>query len=525
MAGVVVALGVVGTGCLSEGRPVDGRLLHPGREIESPGLVNVGGTLMVTYAMRGAEPAPGSGLSPRYDLWRAPFAGGSGPRRLVAGISEREGWGGDADTAGFRYFMVDERLLDGADAGGPLAAATLVRADLENGVVDQIPDVSSFTVSRRRGTTELVYRRPLLSSRLAELRFRRYDGAEPPMDRPLGPLSGGVQFVGPARVYFVIGEDRTLARITSADGPVEPLRSHVTRFMVSENERWVALQVMEEGRRTPLNLLFDPREGAERELPGDNICCWASFSGRLFMYSEAPLGGTPARFHLYDTETGDDEVVVLPPGMDNVTRVNRRPGSSSDMLLSDNEGRAALFRQGDGGWTRALAGISGGAVFTEDGRHVIYIDQVRPPEGRLMVQDADMERPPRQLSPVEALASPYFHFLADGPRRILVYTARYGRGVGDLYYANHETGESRLMAEAIMQYIARPWHMIGVVRTSEQDLVGELVHKDLTRDDEVVLAHRVAEVSILEGNDQVRAAYVLRERTATARDGLWAVGD
>jgi hypothetical protein len=520
-------------GCLQEGRGVDARLLHPGRDIEAPVFVQADGRLAVTFVVRHRPPTADPAEFRSYNLWRVPFersagdgnplndGAGSEARPILENIAERDGWHPQGDGAGLVYYMVDARRLDGGPPGSPTAAGTLARLDLGSGVLDRIPDVSSFSVSRRRGTTELTYRRPVEGSRLTELRFRSYGRSEV-LDRPLGPSSGSIQFVGPGHLYFVTGDDRTLARITSADSPVEPLRRQVSNFVATET--WVALQVTEEGKRTPTHLLFDPRDGNERRLPGDNICCWVGFSGGQFVYSEAASGDLPGRLHLYDVESGDDEVVALPASLANVARIIRRPRSGSDMLLVDDRGRGAMFRVGDGGWVRPIDGVTGAISFTEDGRFLLFIDQVDPPEGRLMIQDAELERPPRRLSPPDSLASPGYFFVSDGARRILVFSARYGRGSSDLYYANHETGESRVVAEGILDVIARPWHLIGIVRLSQQDLVGDLVHRDLTRDDEVVLAHRVSDVALLESDRELRAAFVLRDRTATGRDGLWAIG-
>lgn len=530
----MLVAGPLAGGCLKEGRAVDGRLLHAGRGIEMPSFVPAEGKLAVTFVVRNQPPTTDPASPRSYDLWRVPFEPGDGEggsvddgaggeaRLIVERIAERDGWHPQADGNGLVYYLVDERRIEGGPPGAPTAAATLARVDTGAGVLDRIPDVSSFSTSRRRGTSELVYRRPVEGSRLAELRFRSYGAGGEVIDRSLGSSSGAVQFVGAGKVYFVTGDDRTLARIDGPASPVQLLRDHVAQFLATDT--LVVMQISDPGRRTPTHLLFDPRDGSERRLPGDNVCCWVGFSGRQFIYSEAARGGVPGRLHLYDVGTGEDTVVALPPALANVNRIVGRPRSASDMLLVDDHGRGAMFRVGEGGWVRPLEGLSSAITFSEDGRHLLYIDQVDPPEGRLMVQDAELEQPPRRLSPLESLASPGYFFMADGPRRILVYSARYGRGTSDLYYGNHETGESRVVAEGILDVIARPWHFVGIVRVSQQDLVGDLVHRDLTRDDEVVLAHRVSDAAIRESEGDLRVAFVLRERTATGRDGLWAIG-
>jgi hypothetical protein len=61
--------------------------------------------------------------------------------------------------------------------------------------------------------------------------------------------------------------------------------------------------------------------------------------------------------------------------------------------------------------------------------------------------------------------------------------------------------------------------VFGIVRVSEQDLVGDLVNKDLIMDKETVLAHSVADATVW----GMRVAFVIRERIGTPNDGLWAI--
>jgi len=112
-----------------------------------------------------------------------------------------------------------------------------------------------------------------------------------------------------------------------------------------------------------------------------------------------------------------------------------------------------------------------------------------------------------------------YFFIADAGRRILVFWAHFGRNASDLYFGNHLTGDLSIVADRISEVTVTARRVFGIVRVSEQDLVGELVNKDLIHNQEIVLAHSVADAAAW----GQRVAFVVRERVDSPNDGLWAI--
>jgi hypothetical protein len=258
-----------------------------------------------------------------------------------------------------------------------------------------------------------------------------------------------------------------------------------------------------------------------RPLPGTTPCCWMGFEGTEFVYSETAVAGMPGKLHAFDVTTGADRVITLPNGLSDVSSVMAKP-NSTQALYSDSQGRLALAPAGDPAAGRLLDLRPASPSFTDDGRRFLYIepDTVVQGEGRLMDIDGDFLEPPRPISPAGALVPQggYF-FIVEGTRRILVFWAHYGRNASDLYFANHDTGEQTVVAEGISEVTVTPRRVFGILRVSEQDLTGELVNKDLNRNEEIVLAHSVADATVW----GTRVAFIIRERVPSRHDGLWAI--
>jgi hypothetical protein len=507
--GLLTVLLAVG-GCLPEGRPVDGRQLFAGRNVERPGFVSIDKVAYVTFQERTATAVPPR--SAVYNLWIVGYETGD-KRLLLAGVADRDSWRPQSDSKGVRYVMVDEHFVDGGSmVGAPAAVATLVRLDLTHGELERIPDVSTFSVSP---TGQFFYRAVTAGSRLPELHLRTTQGA----DRPLGPSAGAAQIVGPDRLYFVAGEDRVLSRIASADAPVEAIQPKVSRFLLSDDERWVVTQTSDQGKA--LTVALELPTGRKRVLPGVNPCCWMGFNGAEFVYSESAAGAAQGTLHAFDVTSGADRAITLPQGLSDVSSIIGRP-MSDDSLYIDSQGRLALVSNENPSAGRVLDIRPVSPAFSEDGRYLVYVDPDPQAmgEGRLMVQDGEFTRPPRLLSPAGSLVPPggYF-FIPDGERRILVFWAHFGRNASDLYFGNHESGETRIVAEGISEVTVTARRVFGIVRVSEQDLVGELVNKDLIMNQETVLAHSVSDASVW----GTRVAFVIRERIPTVNDGLWAI--
>jgi hypothetical protein len=396
---------------------------------------------------------------------------------------------------------------------------TLVLRDLEEGVLARIPDVNAFAVEP--GTRELYYRQVTSDSdRLTTLHYRSKDG----FDRALGLSDGAVEFHG-NRLYFIAGEDdpkgtpgKVLARFTRPDGAIEVLHDRVRSFLVAPDESWLIFQTI--GGSRPETIARRLATGEEHRVPATERASWMELSSTAFVYSEPPVPPDPrGTIHRHDLLTGAEEVTRAPAGLVDVREMRQRP-SSHDRLYTDSEGQLAVVPEGevDG---RRIGDNPAQVSITEDGRYALWIDIVASgPRGKLMIQDLDFRAPPRQLSPPGAMVAFGYTFIADGARRILVYSAELGSNGDDLYYADHETGQQRRVAEGISGALdTRPYRLMGVVRASGQDLTGELVDKDLALEREVVLAHEVAAYTALDN----RVAFVVRGRVSSSRDGLWAI--
>jgi hypothetical protein len=505
-------LAAAAIGCLQAGRPVDGRQLYKGRSVEKPSFVGIDKAAYVLFQVRTAPAAPPR--SATYDLWLANYDTGE-TRPLVQNIADRDAWRPQVDMAGIRYMIVDESSVEGGSSVDvPSPVGTLVRLDLTKGVLERIPNASSFSISAPKG--EFFYRTVAAGAHLPELHFRTSLGS----DRDLGPSAGTVQVTDIDRVYFVAGEDKVLSRITSADGPVQAIHPKVTRFQLSDDEKWVALTTTVMGKGATVVMQIDT--GLERQVPGINPCCWLSFSGTTFVYSESGTGNVPGKLHSYDVAADRDQVLTLPQGLSDVSSVMGRPNSKL-VLFMDAQGRLALVDPANPAAGRVLDVRPVSPSFTDDGRFFVYIqpDPQAQGEGQLLVQDADFLQPPRLLSPAGSLVPQggYF-FITDGGRRILVFWGHFGRNASDLYFGNYETGDLRVVANGISEVTVTSRRVFGILRVSEQDLVGELVNKDLIMNQETVLAHDVADATLW----GPRVAFVLRGRVESERDGLWATG-
>jgi hypothetical protein len=491
-------------GCLKGGRDVVGFSLVRGRAVEKPAFVKDGAWVTYELRRRSAE-APFSGA---YDFAMVNYDTGE-VRPLVENVADR--WGRQDSDTGIQYLVADETASPSGTMG------TLVLLDLDQGVQARIPDVTSF--QPLRGTREFFYRVVTPDSKLATLRYRSQDGT----DRPLGLSSGGVEFRS-NRLYFLTSETdedrtKTWSRITRPDGPIEVLRTRVNRFQLQADEKWAILQTTDAGNAQIV--ARDLESGKEKVIPESQNAYWMDFSDHVFLYIEAAAAGVPARIHTYDVVTEQHTVTSAPAGLVDVRDMRGRP-NSTDRLLFDSQGQLAVVAA-NGVDAHLIAGNPQQLTVTEDGKYAIYIELAiaMPPQGRLMIQDLDFRDAPRLLSPRGGqVPVPGFFFIRDNTRPILVFWAQFGHNGVDLYYANHETGDQRVVAEGISEVVVTPHQIVGIVRVSEQDLIGDLVNKDLVLDKEIILAHEVAEESV-HGD---RVVFVIRERVSSERDGLWAIG-
>jgi hypothetical protein len=498
-------------GCLQEGRPVVGRSLVPGRAVERPIFVKDGASVLYEVRRRPAEP-PYSGS---FDLQMVDYDSAA-VRPLVENVADR--WGKYDGGGGIWYLITDEAALPNLSTMG-----TLVQLDLDQGVLDRIPNVTSYATLPSR---EFFYRQMTdENARLATLHYRSATGA----DRVLGMSSGAAEFHG-NRLYFVTGEEdsgtgamtKVLSRILRPDGPIEVVRGKVNRFVINDDQSWAILQTADSGKSQIVARQFDT--GVEHVVPASPNAYWfpyPNFSGRIFTYSEPATPTAPATLHTYDVVTEAHTVTQGPAGLVDIRDVRQRP-SSTDRLVSDSRGQLAVVKQGEADGP-IIAGNPNQLTVTDDGKYALWIELTiaMPPQGKLMIQDLDFKDPPRMLSPKGALVPvPGYFFIADKTRPILVFWAQFGRNGVDLYYADHETGDNRVVAESISEVVVTPYQVVGIVRVSEQDLIGDLVNKDLSLNAEIPLAHEVSDDAI--NGDKV--VFVIRERVSSERDGLWAIG-
>jgi hypothetical protein len=499
-------------GCLKEGRPVVGRFLVPGRAVERPEFVK--GGAWVTYEVRRKKAEPP--FSGAYDWAMVNYDTGE-RRPLVENAADR--WGRFDSQTGLFFIMTDETEVPSGTAG------TLVLLDLDQGVLDRIPGVGSYSAIRR--SREFLYRTVTDDGAGASLHYRSGQG----VDRALGFATGQSDFRGD-RLYYVacteaVAKDcmmspqgKTLSRFTRPDGPVETLRTKVNRFVINDEETWAVLGTPGDGTK-PQIVALPIAGGTEKLVPASQNAYWMGLSGDIFVFAEPAAGTQPATVHTYNLATEAHVVTAGPAGLVDIREVRARP-NSTDLLFSDSRGQLAVVHEGAVNGN-LIAGSPAQLSVTEDGKYALWIELLvsTPPLGRLMVQDLDFSEPPRVLSPKGSMVPvPGYFFIDDIARKILVFWARYGQNGVDLYYADHRTGDLRMVAESISQVVVTAYQVVGIVGVSPQDLTGDLVNKDLALNQDIVLAHEVADDAIY-GD---RVVFVIRERVTSERGGLWAIG-
>jgi hypothetical protein len=530
----VACLGVLAlTGwcaCLPDDPPVRGRLLYPGAGVLYPRFRVLDGEPWVLFDVRQARAE--DGLSARMDLHLVRWSDGE-ERRVLADRADRREWPvvSDADRAGF--YMTAERIAP--DLGLPVA--DLVRLRLSSGPVETIADVMSYGLHPERRW--FYYRKYVAGAPAPELHLRDLHGN----DRSLGPAAGPVSFFGEDRFYFLHGPQRTLSRVSGlAGGLVEELYPRVSRFWLHGAGRFAVIATSDEAGVHTRLLDLDTR--VARALPVDNPCCWLGLEGDTFIYAEAAVGDRAAVLHRHDLGTGVDQALSLPEGLLDVQGMLERPPGGRETLLFDRRNRAALLRAagapgvepGPEPSAQLLPIRIGSPAFSDDGRHLIFLDQEPPPPppairrnqvGRLMAQDAsDWQAPPWQLSPAgtTCLVDPRGYVPnASGPNQVMFW-AHYGLGATDLYLADLDTQETRKLAVGVGPLIMLGTRLVGITRIG-QDQTGDLVQKELLTSVEQLLEQGVATVTTR--TDPTLgdiAAFVVKERNdSSPRNGLWAI--
>ena len=523
LAALLACAGALAAGCLPDDPPVRGRLLYAGVGIERPEFRYIGDEPWVMFDVRRTRPA--QRLGGTTDLYMVHWETGE-TRLLLKSRSDRLEWQRSPDRWGGFFYMTEERIT----SDGPRApVGTLVRLRLDTGeILERIPDVLSHSV--HGGRTRMHYRKYLPGSNYPELHLRDIASGA---DRVLGVLTGQVQSQGD-NLYYIVGEERALMRLTGLEGIPQMLRTRVSKFLLQDDEKRAVVTVSDANQVKTVILDLETR--AERAMPIANPCCTIQLVGSTYIFADSARGDQPAELHYYDIASHTDRMLPLPNGLVDVrSMLPRPPGPRSEYLLFDSTRRTALFRTEPNFNANLTPLVPHAPGFTDDGRYLVFIDPdpAPPPPaistlptGRLYVQDMDnLDAPPRMLSPRGSSVplDPVGYKLRPTEQFPLLFWARFGLGGSDLYIADYETGNSQKVATSIGAVHVSDRHVLGVVRIT-QDLTGDLVYRDFTIDKENIVEHGVTDVQVQP--DEKRGdmvAFVVRERRpASHRNGLWA---
>jgi hypothetical protein len=548
---LVLLLGVLpSAGCLQEGQVPAGRHLFGGQSVESPGFITVGSEVMVRFDERKAFANTTQGGV--FDLWVTSFDGTS-QRKVVTDRSDYWSEQGP-DSAGDRYFMVDEHLVVGAV--GTERAATLVRLGPmldEEFRLDGITRYLRISVSvgaiydnpqpgqscpgfssLQSDCPQLFYERPTEVGQTHPT-LMLWDGRN---HLPLGDDVGSfqIQTLG-NNAYFLLGDQHTLTRFRRPGYALDSLRSNVVSFSVSGDEHYVALSVSDNNPRT---VVLNLTTGAEIPLSRPNPSAWGGIQGNTFYYSQNATATAPAEIHTLDLTTGEDTSETLPSPLVNAAGAMDRPNSDERLLL-DSVGHGVFTGKSDLVARRTLTGPLVTSGFTADGKYLIYIDPAAATlydtsvQGPLMFQDAELiTQSPTMVSPpgllVNAQNGPSYFFTDNiHSKDLLVFWAHLGRASSDLFFADYPGGALptglRQIAKSIFSVSVSAHTLFGILNMSQQDGVGDLVLRDIDHGTDLRYAQGVAEVvqcaSPLPCANWF--AYVVQGRTDSDHSGLWLV--
>lgn len=524
---------LVAAGCLQPGPLPEGRKLFSGRDLGDIGFLSLDGAAWVSLNRRLAPanlPAKGAVR----DLWIA-SCDGTQQREVVAGWSDR--WP-TPSANGSLFVMVDEQQVTSGGLGGGLEehVGTLVRLDPHYQSNATFENVSNFALGAY--DNRLLYRQVPPGETPG---LFLWDGQD---QIRLGDVANvnlfDAQIAGSGMAYFVLGSDQVLSRLDKLTDTKDDLHANVSGFTLGPNETYAALSLS-----TGTTTVLDLQSGNEISLalPPEHPCLFAPgfASEDLFAYQQCAIAGAPAEYHTLDLTTGADTFVVLPAPLVNlvgvVTRGDDDPSLYDEELYLDSQGHGVFFGSNDHVPRRAVPVTMLTPSISPDGKYLLYVDPqpatVAYPydHGPLMVQDADLVNPPRQISTpgmtVDARGKSYFFINGPstdgGVSHILVFWASVSISSADLYFANHETGELKVVAHAIGNVSVDSQRIFGTVNESAQDATGDLVVQYVEGGGGRTIAHTVNEAT--QWYDPVaqfvRVGYVVRGRAPSDRDGVW----
>jgi hypothetical protein len=515
VAGLCTVL-LVTTACLPEPVPIEGKQLFAGRDIENMSFLEVNGKKNVLFETRVSLPSAKAGGV--VDMWIVPVDGSVPAKRFFSGRVEADSWsslnlGGDVPQF---WVAHNERTVSVAQRSVRLTDA--VRVDVQGNILEQLRDVTQFSLLPRGVKT---FRRPLANGKGLGYHLRGDDGVERILDDLTGPvMPNGSGF------YYVGGPEFTFYWVPNFSAPAEPLRSGVTRNRFLSDSQAI-LTVPEEGK--PVDVLFDLNRKTERKLPGARICCWLETSPKnrdVWRYAEARSGTAAAVYHEYNVKSGEHSSRPLPAPLVDLIRISPRP--ESDMsLLFDSAGNVATDDPMREPRVTPISLKAPSPRFSDDGRFLLYVKPttvVPSPEGPLFIQDSDFAAPERQLSPVgTSLLISSFFTLEEPDPPVAVFWARFGNGASDLYFADLAGPAVTRVAESIRDVSVTRRRIIGIVRTSLQDLVGDLVIKNIADGSERIVGRSVDSYIMTDDRSAnlIQMVYILRTRKDASVEGLW----
>jgi hypothetical protein len=517
-----------------------------------------------------------------YNLWVSSFDGTT-QRKVVTDWSDR---GPEIGNAGGRYFLVDERIVPRGDGSAVVGnwlrlGPTLDEEARIEGVTLTPPLFSPFSAplswtidssqsgqscpgfpDRHDDCPQALFERPPPAGQAFSTLYL-WDGKN---EIPIGADSGGFanQIMGDGSLYSVLGDRRTLSRLSRPSNKLDSLRDNVFGYSVSGDQHYVALSVIDEGKSK--TVIHDLRTGVEITPARPNPSGWGGFGGNTFYYAVNAVGSSPAELHQFNLDTGEDTFTTVPLPLVNLAAQIDRP-NSDERLRIDSLGQAVFTGKNDLVVRRVLIRAECWnpppeeatpeqkrewelkcppalqtrtpmlvPSFTKDGSYLIFIQrsastQYDPTlQGALVFQDPDLvEQPAAMVSPPGLVLSiqgqpPYFF---TGDDDVLGFWAHLGRAGSDLYFADYQAGtlptNLRLVAQSIMNVGVSAHSLFGIVNVSQQDNVGDLVYRDLDLGTEIRYAQGVSEAA-KDGPPNLPETWVLynvRGRADSDRSGVW----
>jgi hypothetical protein len=464
------------------------------------------------------------------------------PLRVASGLSDH--WT-PGRVGGSVFLMVDERQItsSGEGHGQPERVATLQRIDGEHYKTSQrFENISNYSLY----SADRMLFRQVPADQTPGIFL--WDGAR---QRRLGdvPTPGqlDMQFAQDSgKAYFVLGNERLLSRLGKIDDAVEDVYVGVRRYSLRGDEKY-AILLADKGDKLA-TLALDLTTGQEVLFARPNPCCWLRWdpdNQDVFNYSQSAGANAPAEYHKVDVKAGVETSLVLPESLVDLAGFLPRP-DSDEVLYLDSQGHGVFFGRDEKPRRTVLKpGTDLPATmlspsFSRDGKYLLYIDPqpitAADPynHGPLLVQPSDLSSPPRALTTPGMVVQENSYFFINGPeipiqgpngpltaphQPILVFWGYVVRASTDLFFANHETGDLKVVSGAIGNVNVDSQRVFGTVHMSAQDVVGDLVVWDVPTQSGRTISHAVPQYEFVTGYNLV--GYVARGRAASDHDGIW----